>query len=40
LSAWKLFSKGLPEVTARQTIQIEGDRRLGEPLIGALAVMA
>ena len=40
LSAWKLFSKGLTDVTARQGIQIEGDRRLGEPVHGALAVMA
>lgn len=40
LSAWKLFSKGLTDVTARQGIQIEGDRRLGEPILGALAVMA
>jgi hypothetical protein len=39
-AAWKLFSKSLSPETARQRVRIEGDRRLGEPMLGALAVMA
>jgi uncharacterized protein (TIGR03083 family) len=39
-TAWKLLSKGLPPETARRRIRIEGDRRLGEPILSALAVMA
>jgi uncharacterized protein (TIGR03083 family) len=39
-AAWRLFSKGLSPADARQRVRIGGDRRLGEPLLGALAVMA
>ena len=39
-TAWKLFSKGLDRESARRHIRIEGDRRLGEPVLGTLAVMA
>jgi uncharacterized protein (TIGR03083 family) len=39
-TAWKLFSKGLSPTAARQRVQIAGDRPLGEPILGALAVMA
>jgi uncharacterized protein (TIGR03083 family) len=39
-TAWKLFSKGLSPEAARRSVQIEGDPRLGEPVFGALAVMA
>ena len=39
-AAWKLFSKGLSREAARQSVTIEGDPRLGEPIFGALAVMA
>jgi uncharacterized protein (TIGR03083 family) len=39
-TAWQLFSKGLPGDRARVRIRIEGDQRLGEPLLGSLAVMA
>ncbi len=39
-AAWKLFSKGLNHESARQGIRIEGDLRLGEPVLGTLAVMA
>ena len=38
-TAWKLFSKSLSAETARD-IRIEGDARLGRPMLGALAVMA
>lgn len=38
--AWKLFSKGLSADTASRSIRIEGDQRLGRPLLGSLAVMA
>jgi uncharacterized protein (TIGR03083 family) len=39
-NAWRLFSKGLSPEAARRSIRIEGDSRLGEPVFGALAVMA
>jgi uncharacterized protein (TIGR03083 family) len=39
-TAWKLLSKGLTPDAARQRVRIEGDRKLGEPIFGALAVMA
>jgi uncharacterized protein (TIGR03083 family) len=38
--AWKLFSKGLSREQAARDIRMEGDRSLGQPLLGALAVMA
>jgi uncharacterized protein (TIGR03083 family) len=38
--AWKLFSKGLSRDAARSRIRLEGDPRLGEPILNALAVMA
>src|SRR4051812_21401888 len=39
-TAWKLLSKGLTPDAARRRVRIEGDRKLGEPIFGALAVMA
>jgi hypothetical protein len=39
-TAWKLFSKGVSRHVARQRIRIEGDSRLGDPILGSLAVMA
>jgi uncharacterized protein (TIGR03083 family) len=39
-AAWRLFSKGLDRESARRRIRIEGDPRLGEPVLGTLAVMA
>jgi hypothetical protein len=39
-NAWRLLSKGLSPEVARQRVRIEGDRKLGEPVFGALAVMA
>jgi uncharacterized protein (TIGR03083 family) len=39
-AAWKLFSKGLSPEAARRSVKIEGDRMLGEPVFGTLAVMA
>jgi uncharacterized protein (TIGR03083 family) len=39
-TAWKIFSKGLSPEGARRSVRIEGDSRLGEPVFGALAVMA
>jgi uncharacterized protein (TIGR03083 family) len=39
-TAWKLFSKGLDQVAARQRLEIEGQTSLGEPILGSLAVMA
>ena len=38
--AWKLFSKGLDRESARRRIQIQGQARLGLPVLGSLAVMA
>ena len=39
-TAWKLFSKGLTADQAHRAIRIEGDARLGRPMLGALAIMA
>ena len=39
-TAWKLFSKGLSAEAARARVSLEGDAALGEPILGALAVMA
>jgi uncharacterized protein (TIGR03083 family) len=39
-TAWKLFSNGLSPEAAQRRVRIEGDSRLGEPVFGALAVMA
>ncbi|HEX6435233.1 MAG TPA: hypothetical protein VFZ87_13370, partial [Gemmatimonadales bacterium] len=39
-AAWKLFSKGLTPEQAARRIEIEGDPRLGRPVLGTLAVMA
>jgi uncharacterized protein (TIGR03083 family) len=39
-AAWKLFSKGLTPEQARRTVNIDGDLRLGQPMLGALAIMA
>jgi hypothetical protein len=39
-TAWKLFSKGLSPEQARRSVIIDGDLRLGQPMLGALAIMA
>src|SRR3954471_10413820 len=39
-TAWKLLSKGMSPEAARRRVRIEGDRSLGQPIFGALAVMA
>jgi uncharacterized protein (TIGR03083 family) len=39
-TAWKLFSKGLSPDQARRDIWLDGDTSLGQPFLGALAVMA
>jgi uncharacterized protein (TIGR03083 family) len=39
-TAWNLFSKGLTPDDARRRVSIEGDSRLGRPVLGSLAVMA
>jgi uncharacterized protein (TIGR03083 family) len=39
-TAWKLFSKGISPEAARARITLEGDPTLGQPILGALAVMA
>jgi uncharacterized protein (TIGR03083 family) len=39
-TAWRLFFKGLAVEEARRRIRLEGDPRLGEPLLDCLAVMA
>jgi uncharacterized protein (TIGR03083 family) len=38
-TAWRLFSKSLP-AGSQGRIRIQGDRRLGQPLLGSVAVMA
>jgi hypothetical protein len=39
-AAWKLFSKGLSPEQAGRNVTIDGDLRLGQPMLGALAIMA
>jgi hypothetical protein len=39
-TAWKLFSKGLSAEQARRSIRIDGDVRLGQPMLRALAIIA
>jgi hypothetical protein len=39
-TAWKLFSKGLSRDDARKRVRIQGERLLGQPVLGSLAVMA
>jgi uncharacterized protein (TIGR03083 family) len=39
-TAWRLFSKGLDPEGGRRRIQVRGDARLGEPVLGSLAIMA
>jgi uncharacterized protein (TIGR03083 family) len=39
-TAWKLFSKGLDRESAQTRVRIQGERLLGEPVLGSLAVMA
>jgi uncharacterized protein (TIGR03083 family) len=38
-TAWRLFTKGLPREGAERRVSIEGERRLGEPVLGTLAIM-
>jgi uncharacterized protein (TIGR03083 family) len=38
--AWRLFSKGIDRESARRSLRIKGEARLGEPVLGTLAVMA
>jgi uncharacterized protein (TIGR03083 family) len=39
-TAWRMFFKGLAADEARRRVRLEGEPRLGEPLLSALAVMA
>jgi uncharacterized protein (TIGR03083 family) len=39
-TAWKLFSKGLDPDSRERRVEIQGERRLGQPVLGSLAVMA
>jgi uncharacterized protein (TIGR03083 family) len=39
-TAWKLFSKALDHDAAQRRVRIQGERLLGEPVLGSLAVMA
>jgi uncharacterized protein (TIGR03083 family) len=38
-TAWRLFTKGLSREEAERRVTIEGERRLGEPTLGTLAIM-
>lgn len=38
-AAWRLFTKGLPREEAERRVEIRGERRLGEPVLGTLAIM-
>lgn len=39
-TAWKLFSKGLSSEQAQRNVSIDGDVGLGQPMLGALAIIA
>jgi len=39
-TAWKLFTKALPEDLAAEKIKISGDLRLGKPILKMVSVMA
>ena len=39
-TAWRLFSKGLDPVAARERTRIDGDQALGTVVLGSLAVLA
>jgi len=39
-TAWRLFTKGMDREEARRRVRMEGAAHVGEPLLGALAVMA
>ncbi len=39
-TAWRLLTKGLSREEAAARVEIAGDNRLGEPILGMLAVMA
>jgi uncharacterized protein (TIGR03083 family) len=38
--AWRIFTRGLDRKTAREQVQIQGDRRLGERVLDLTAVVA
>lgn len=38
--AWRLFAKGITPGEAEREVAFEGDRRLGEPVLHTLAVIA
>ena len=38
-SAWRMFTKGIDKVTLGQQAAIDGDKALGEVLLGAVAIM-
>ena len=38
-AAWRLFTRGLRREEAERRVAIGGERRLGEPVLGALAIM-
>jgi len=39
-TAWRMFTKGLPAARVRALVSVDGDRSLGEVLVGSVAVMA
>jgi uncharacterized protein (TIGR03083 family) len=39
-TAWKLFTKALPETEASQKIKISGNQKLGKPILTMVSVMA
>jgi uncharacterized protein (TIGR03083 family) len=39
-TAWRLFTKGMTPEAARQTVQIEGDAALAEPLLHMVSIIA
>jgi hypothetical protein len=37
--AWRLFTKGLSRIEAERLVAVDGDRRLGSPVLGAIAIV-
>lgn len=38
--AWRIFTKGMPAAAARQRATIEGDRLLGERMLGTVSILS
>jgi chromosome segregation and condensation protein ScpB len=39
-TAWRLFTKGIPQETARQVAMLSGDMRLAKKMLETVAIIA